>query len=128
MDMNQVAAVGPQARRTTVSGIRSAGATVAVGVVVVAGAVWGPVALGAAVFLVQVGTSSGWHQLLRVPGARGGSLVALGAGMASLLVLEVRVGTDVSHDVGRLAPVIALAVLACFGHQILRGPSREQLV
>ncbi len=126
--MNQVAAIDVPARRTTVSGIRSAGAAVAVGVVVVAGAAWGPVALGVAVFLVQVGTSSGWHQLLRVPGARGGSLVALGAGLASLLVLEVHVGSDVSQDVGRLAPVIGLAVLACFGHQILRGPSREQLV
>ena len=46
MDMNQVAAVGAPARRTTVSGIRSAGATVAVGVVVVAGAAVGPVGPG----------------------------------------------------------------------------------
>src|SRR6478736_3814483 len=101
MDMNQVATATAPTRRATVNGIRSAGAIVAVGALMVVGAAWGPLALGAAVFLVQVGTSSGWHQLLRIPGARGGSLVALGAGLAGLLVLEVRVGTDVTKDVAR---------------------------
>jgi hypothetical protein len=126
--MNQVATPGVPTRKATVTGIRTAGAIVAVGAVMVAGAALGPLVLGVAVFLLQVGTSSGWHQLLRVPGARGGSLVALAAGLASLLVLEIDVGMDVTHDVGRLAPVIGLAVLGCFVHQILRGPPREQLV
>jgi hypothetical protein len=81
-----------------------------------------------AVVVLQLCALSGWHQLLRVPGALGGSLVALGAGLAAVLVFEIRAGASAVEDVGRLAPVLGLALVACFGHQLLRRGGRTQLL
>jgi hypothetical protein len=114
--------------RVPASGVRPAAGAVLVGGMVVVGGVWGPVALGVAVVLVQLCALSCWHQLLRVPGAFGGSLVAIGAGGAAVLVLEVRAGASAVEDVGRLAPVLGLALVACFGHQTLRRGGRTQLL
>jgi hypothetical protein len=109
-------------------GVRSAAVASLVGVVLVAGAVWGPVALGAAVVGLQLCTLSGWHQLLRVPGAFGGSVVALAAGVAAVLVMEIRAGTSPVQDVGRLAPVLGLSLVACFAQQALRRDGRTLLL
>jgi cytochrome bd-type quinol oxidase subunit 2 len=108
--------------------VRNAAGAVVVGAAVVVGGVIGPVALGVAVLLVQLCTLSGWHQLLRVPGAFGGSVVALVAGVAAVLVLLVDTTGSTSADVGRLAPVLALSVVGCFAHQALRGGARERLL
>jgi hypothetical protein len=110
------------------SGVRPAAGALLVGVVVVAGGVRGPGPLGAGVVLLQLCTLSGWHQLLRVPGALGGSLVAIAAGLGAVLALEVRAGPSPVEDVGRLAPVLGLALVACFGHQAIRRPPRPQLL
>jgi len=112
----------PRAR----AGVGEAVGAASLGLALVLGAVLGAAALGVAVVLVQVATLSGWHQLLRVPGAFGGSLVALAAGAAGVLTLLV--DTHGTEDVGRLAVVLALGVVAAFGHQVLRRDGRPALV
>jgi hypothetical protein len=111
-----------------VSGVRPAAAAVVVGGVVAAGAVAGPVALGLSVVVLQACLLSGWHQLLRVPGAFGGSVVALGAGIAAVLVLEIDAAASAIDDVGRLAPVLAFGLIASFGHQVMRRDGRTRVV
>ena len=108
------------------AGARTAIGAVLIGALLAVCATVGPVALGVAVVVVQGCLLSGWHQLLRAPGAFGGSLVALGVGVAAVAGLEIHWTKE--SDVGRLAPVLALGVVACFCHQIARQDGRGRLL
>jgi hypothetical protein len=111
-----------------VAELRPAAGACVLGAVLVPSGVWGPLALGVAIVLVQFCALSGWHQLLGVPGAFGGSLVALGSGVAAVLALEVDTSGPPVEDVGRLAPVLGLGLVACFAHQALRRDGRTRLL
>ena len=83
----------------------------------VAGAVGGPIPLAAAVVLVQLAVASAWHDLLRAPGARAGSLVGLATGIAG----TVAMAGGPSHRVGWLAVVATAGVFGAFIQQLVSG-------
>lgn len=65
--------------------------------------------------------AAGWPRLLSLPTARGGSLVIALTALAAVVVVRLTA-------LGDLAPVMGLAVVAAFVHQMLRRDGRPRLV
>jgi hypothetical protein len=85
-----------------------------------AGAAYVSVPLTAlAVAIGQVALASSWHRLAGAPGARGGFVVGVLAGLAADVVLLL------DDEGGRIGPVVGVAAVvvpAAFVHQLLRTP------
>ncbi len=96
---------------------------VAAGLLLVLGAAVGRLALAAAVAVLQVAVAASWHDLVRAPGARAGSLIGLGSGLLAtgLLFATYEEGTAEPTQVGGLALVAAAGVGAAFVQQLLGG-------
>jgi hypothetical protein len=88
-------------------------------------AVAGPYALGAALLVAVVAVASGWPLLLGLPTPRGTTaVVALGGAVAVAVV-----GLTRDEPYLRWLPVVlGLAIVAEFGHQLLRRDMRPRLV
>lgn len=84
---------------------------------VVAGFV-GVGALAAAVIVLQLAVAASWHDLVRAPGARAGSLIGLASGVAATLSLAV--GTSQGPS-GALAVVAVAGLFLAFAQQLLTG-------
>src|SRR5689334_21309311 len=93
----------------------------AAGLLAVASATAGRAGVGVVVLLLQVPLVLAWLALCDATGSGGGFLLTLGAIAAADLLLA----TDDQATTRALAPVVALALLASFGHQLARGRHRR---
>ncbi|PPK92060.1 hypothetical protein CLV92_11723 [Kineococcus xinjiangensis] len=110
----------------------TAGTTVALAALLVLSAHAGVVALAAAVALLGVLLASGWAALLALPTPRGSAGVIAAAALAAAAVVAVEAATAGTAGPGgllaRLPVTMAIALLAAFGHQLLRRDGRPRLV
>ncbi len=82
-------------------------------------------ALAVAVVVVQLAVAASWHDLLRAPGARAGSLIGVVAGAAATVVLAV--GADDGAS-GAVAMVAVAGLFLAFGQQLVSGaPGLDRL-
>jgi hypothetical protein len=91
------------------------------GLLAVASATSGVAGVGVVVLLLQVPLVLAWLALCGATGSAGGFALALvGLGAADLLL-----ATDDAATTRALAPVVALALLGSFAHQLARGSRRR---
>lgn len=82
--------------------------------------------LAAAVALSVIALASGWAALVDLPHPRGSAVLVGGTGLAALgVAVAVR---DTVSPLGAFAGVIAGAVLAAFGHELVRRDGRVDVV
>ena len=93
----------------------------AAGLLLVASDTAGKAGVGVVVLLLQVPLVLAWLALCGATGSAGGFALSLGAVAAADLLLA----TDDQATTRALAPVIALALLGSFAHQLLRGRHRR---
>ncbi|MDQ1292180.1 MAG: hypothetical protein QG608_57 [Actinomycetota bacterium] len=98
----------------------------AFGVLVAAAALADPLLLTAAVALCILTMAMGWGELLGLPDPAGSGATVLAAGWIALLLAYLRSAQD--SPLGALAGLMALCVLAAFGHELLRKDGRKNLV
>lgn len=110
----------------SVAGAIAAGLSVAgAGLIAVAGYTSGWI-LAAAVALSVLGLAAGWGPLLHLPHPAGTSVVVAVTGIAGLVVAALV--RDQSRPLEAFAAVVALAVLAAFGHELARRDGRPDVV
>ncbi len=88
------------------------------GLLLVAAAWVGTVALAGAVVLLQLAVAASWHDLLRAPGARAGSLIGVVAGVGA--TAAVTVGDD-GGSAGALAVLGVAGLFLAFAQQLVGG-------
>lgn len=99
--------------------------TVVGGLFLVAAGFVGVGALAVAVLAVQLAAAASWHDLLRAPGARAGSMIGVAAGAAATVVLAVGVDDGAS---GAVASVAVAGLFLAFVQQLVSGsPGAERL-
>jgi hypothetical protein len=92
--------------------------TALVGGALVGASYLGRPALAAVIGVVQVVAALAWLALLDARGGRGATLIALGAAAAGDALVATAPGTQL----GRVAGVVGVALLAAFLHQLARRP------
>jgi hypothetical protein len=102
----------------------TAAVAVALAAVLVLGALTATPVLVLAVLLAQGLFAAGWFAGLRVPSPRGGLVVVAAAGAGA--DIAVLAGDD-TRPLAHVAPVLGLALLAAFAHQLLRRDGRVEL-
>lgn len=96
----------------------------ALSVALVLGGLTVPAVLLVAVLLAQTLLAVGWFPALQAASPRGGMTVALAAAAAA--DVAVLTGED-NRPLAQVGPVLGLAVVAAFGHQLLRRDGRPGL-
>jgi hypothetical protein len=92
--------------------------TVVGGAFLVVAAFVGVGALATAVVVLQLAAAASWHDLLRAPGARAGSLIGLASGVAATVTLAL--GTSQGPS-GALSVVAVGGLFLAFGQQLVTG-------
>lgn len=95
-------------------------------VLVAAAALADPLLLTTAVALCVLALAAGWGELLDLPDPRGSGATVLAAGWLALLLAHLRSAQD--SPLAALTGLMALCVLAAFGHELLRKDGRHDLV
>ena len=106
--------------------IRPAVATVALTAVLAGCGYAGTAFLAAAILLAVAGLAAGWGRLLALPHPRGSGAVVALSGVVAVVTAVVSAGRD--HPLAPFAVILALSVLAAFGHELLRKDGRPRLV
>ena len=103
--------------------------TAALSGLVVAGAVWGTAPLCIALVVVTGSFLRTWPDLVGIPGARGGTVLAALAASASLaLLIAVPTMADPPRPLTPVAPVLGVALALAFIHQLVRDHPRDRVV
>ena len=108
------------------SAVIAAGVSMAAAVLVVVTGYTGPGFLAAAVGVLVLGMAIGWGPLLGLPDPQGSALlVVLTGGVGVAMALW---SPDPTRPLTWFAPVLALSVIAAFGHELLRRDGRPGLL
>jgi hypothetical protein len=109
-----------------VTAVIAAGTSVAAAALIAVGAYANAAVLAAAVALTVVALAVGWAPLIDLPHPQGSAILVGGTGLAALgVAVAVR---DAISPLAAFAGVIAGAVLAAFGHELLRRDGRIDVV
>jgi hypothetical protein len=109
-----------------VTAVIAAGSSVVAAALIALAAYANGTVLAAAVALPVLALATGWAQLIDLPSPRGSALLVGGTGLAALgTAVAVQ---DTVSPLAAFAGVIAGAVLAAFGHELLRRDGRVDVV
>jgi hypothetical protein len=109
-----------------VTAVIAAGISVAAAALIALAGYANGAVLAAAVALSVIALASGWAPLIDLPAPRGSAILVGGTGLAALgVAVAVR---DTVSPLAAFSGVIAGAVLAAFGHELLRRDGRVDVV